>query len=301
MTTRTATTFFSFAFLLTQATLADLVLRLDAGGLTPGALSSWTDTSNNAFDASQANAANQPSVVNGGAAFNNLNVVQFTGNSGANNDWLDNPSVGYDAQTVLAVFKVNTSLRSTAMLGQIWGQYGGTASAHVATDFRAGAAQDHGWSFDGDATTSPQARFARDGSTFVGPTSNTTALPWSDNTAHLITTEFTNAVSMTQHLLGSLAPSFNISTHAFGGEIAEILVFNNTLSSDERTGLEHLMAQRWGLTGPGAANAGQIAAANALFPSGLYVIPEPSSLSLLGLGLLGLLGLTARRRGSSKK
>jgi hypothetical protein len=262
-----------------HAANADLVLRLDAGNLSTGALANWSDSSNNSFDASQANADNQPSVINGGSSFNNLNVVQFTGNTGATSDYLQNTAVNYDAKTVLAVFSVNTTLRATSKLGQIWGQYTSTGLAHIATDFRNAG---NSWSFDGDAgNSSTTARYAVNGGTYNAATAGNAATPWTIDTPHLINAEYTTTRPLNQHYIGAIIPTFDIATHAFGGEIAEILVFNTALSKDERTGLEHLIAQRWGLTGPAAADAGQIAAANALFPGGSYAIPEPSSLSLL--------------------
>jgi hypothetical protein len=53
------------------------------------------------------------------------------------------------------------------------------------------------------------------------------------------------------------------SAHAggwLGGDIAEILVFDNVLTDDELVGITHILGERWGLTVP-AATIAQIAAA----------------------------------------
>ncbi|MFO7936216.1 MAG: hypothetical protein R6V06_01245 [Kiritimatiellia bacterium] len=243
------------------AVRADLVLRLDASRLPPGLLSSWEDTSGNANDAVQnSDSTRRPNVVNLGSVFNGRNVVEF----GGVDDSLTN-KVNYTARTVVAVFRVDSALRNSGNLGQIWGQYSGVG--HVATDFRHEEAQYDYWSFDGN--TNAEAVFARDGADFTStPAEDSSEQPWSDDTVHMVTVQYTSDLAVDEHSVGGFGGAWN---HYFGGQIAEVLVFDTTLTSDERAGLEYLMAEYWGVSGPSAATQTQIDAANALFPGGVYV------------------------------
>lgn len=72
------------------------------------------------------------------------------------------------------------------------------------------------------------------------------------------------------------------------GDVSEIYVFDQTLTSDEIIGVSSIMAARWGSASISATQA-QINAGNLV----LGVVPEPSSSLLVALGALGL---TLRRR-----
>ncbi len=259
---------------------AELVLRLDAERLPLGSLTSWSDTSGNTNDVAQSNTGYRPYVVNLKTEFNGRNVVKFDGSD----DYLINTNVSYTAKTVVTVFRVDSLLRVTSDLGQIWGQY---SKGHVATDYRSGGG---GWSFNG--STSTQAYFGLDGAALsVTAYGDTYTQPWSDNTVHLVTVQFASNLAIDQQTIGSLQPY--MSGHNYGGQIAEVLVFDTTLTSDEKTGLEYLMAERWGVTNLiTTASQTQIDAANALFPEGVYYVPVSLVLRLdardLPLGPLAL-------------
>ena len=62
-----------------------------------------------------------------------------------------------------------------------------------------------------------------------------------------------------------------------GGDIAEILVFDDVLTTDEIAGMTHILGQRWGLVVP-TATGSQIAAANALLP-----VPDPPTCTSPGV------------------
>jgi hypothetical protein len=73
-------------------------------------------------------------------------------------------------------------------------------------------------------------------------------------------------------------------TRFWNGDIAEIILFDNALTPDERTGVAHNLGVKWGFGFDIPATANQSQAANALG----VVVPEPSSGLLLAPGILFL-------------
>ncbi|MFO7936217.1 MAG: hypothetical protein R6V06_01250 [Kiritimatiellia bacterium] len=192
-------------------------------------------------------------------------MVQFDGTS----DYFINETVNYTARTAIAVFRVDSALRNTNYLGQIWGQYD---RGHIANDYRNLDTGGSYWSFDGSGGA--MALFALDGADFTTyHVGNSSLQPWSDDTVHLVTAQYRSDLSIdTRHTIGSMI--WSSGSHFFGGQIAEVLVFNFPLSSQERAGLEYMMAERWGFFGPAVATQDQIDAANALFPDNEYYVPK---------------------------
>ncbi|MCA9247387.1 MAG: hypothetical protein KDA42_09740, partial [Planctomycetales bacterium] len=99
---------------------------VDGDGTPGGAFvggTTWVDKTTDASLAniSQATAANQPTVVNGGANFNGLDVVQFDGA----NDSMGNAVTPFTARTVFVVFRAETGLQQGGDLAQLWGNYDG--------------------------------------------------------------------------------------------------------------------------------------------------------------------------------
>jgi hypothetical protein len=78
-------------------------------------------------------------------------------------------------------------------------------------------------------------------------------------------------------------------TRYWNGDIGEIILFDNALTPDERTGVAHNLGVKWGFGSDIPATQSQIQAANALG----VVIPEPGGWLLLTVGAGGVLG---RRR-----
>jgi len=78
----------------------------------------------------------------------------------------------------------------------------------------------------------------------------------------------------------------------WNGDIGEIILFNNALTPDERTGVAHNLGVKWGFGFDIPATQSQIDAANALG----VVVPEPSGWLLIAAGATGVLFL-GRPRG----
>ncbi|MCF8223015.1 MAG: hypothetical protein K9J25_07685 [Bacteroidales bacterium] len=196
-------------------------------------LNQWKDISGNAHNASQGTVSNQPlfndNVINGQP------VVSFDGN----NDYFQD-SHSYSAKTVFSVYEIQTGVQSTSDLGQIWGSY--DDDIHLALDGR-----DEGvFSFDGGGATT--ARFAKNGSAFSAiyyeDTPNTNPNKWIYDQPELVTVEYQSIVSLTEQSLGYLINPVMY----FGGDVAEILVYNIDLNQTRRNIIESYLAAKYGLT-----------------------------------------------------
>lgn len=211
----------------------------DITGVSNGATLTvtWLDASGNSFSASQGNGTYQP--VYSTTAANGKPAVTFDGV----NDFLDNAH-SYDARTVFAVFRVETGKQDNTELAQVWGNYG--EGAQVGPDPRSGA-NANGYSFDGNGSTS--AKYVMNGGALSGSAfTNNNSDPWSYDQWELVTVEFSGTQSITRQVIGSLYPAFPVGNHQFGGSLAELIVFNDTLNTARRTIVENYLAAKYGLT-----------------------------------------------------
>lgn len=205
-------------------------------GVTDGAAlsTSWADASGNGNSASQSNASYQPvynqNMVNGHPA------ITFDGT----NDYLDDTRT-YNARTVFIVFRSTSATQNTAHLAQLWGHY--NDGAHVAIDPRTTPG---GYSFDGNGSAT--AKYAINGNTFGSAIANGNASPWSYDTWNILTVEFTSTNAMTRQVIGSLVPQFAVGAHQFGGDIAEIIVYSDTLGTTRRNIVQNYLAAKYAIS-----------------------------------------------------
>jgi hypothetical protein len=213
----------------------------DINGLNNGDVLTipWPDRSGNGHDASQSNASYRPVYVVPGIS--GLPAVRFDGITG--NDYLDDAHA-YNARTVFSVFRVDGSLQSGSDLAQIWGNY--EEGVHVAADPRSGE-NVRGWSFDGDNSVNAAARYALAGETFGAYVQNDNTEQWTYDQVELLSVEFEVTQSLSRQVIGSLVPSFSPGQHQFGGDIAELIVFNSVLNSTQRILVENYLAAKYGL------------------------------------------------------
>jgi hypothetical protein len=207
-------------------------------GVSDGAAlsTSWTDASGNGNDASQSNATYRPiyneNRVNGKPA------LTFDGV----NDYLDDNRT-YSARTVFIVFNASNATQNVTHLAQLWGNY--AEGVQVAIDPRTGG-NIAGYRFDGNSTTT--AKYAINNNTFGTAVANGNAAPWSYNAWNILTVEFTSTQSLTRQVIGSLVPQFAAGVHQFGGDIAEIIVYSDTLGSTRRSIVQNYLAGKYNIT-----------------------------------------------------
>lgn len=198
----------------------------------------WTDKSGNDYHASQSNSSYQPvfkdSVING------FPVIRFDGTD----DFLDGLH-SYNARTVFSVFKTSSTLQNSSELGQIWGNE--ADDAHVAIDTRAGA-NDQGFNFQGLNNSPTRAKYALNGSAYGSLVSSSNVPSWTYDQFELIAVEFKKDKAMTRQVIGSLYPGQSIGSHQFGGDIAEIIVFNGQLGETQKILVENYLATKYDLT-----------------------------------------------------
>ena len=278
---------------------ATMLLWLDATDFTAptAALTTWTDKSGLNNHAT-APSGREPSVVLSG--INGQPAVQFDDSGAAAVlQVMITPDVPVASKNMHAFIVMQAN--DSGGHGLVYSRNGTTDLAYFGRV--AGTSMNHGTRFDGAGAD----RTANDN-------------VWSTTSAGLITSFISDDASGyvringgSQHTspagttFGTLNKPFYIgaldnvfaSAHHLDGEIGEIIVFDNELSEDERLGMEHILGQKWNLTGIPTANASQIAAAMNLFPGNAeaVAIPEPGT-GLLALG--GVFFLQRRRRGTQQ-
>ena len=121
-------------------------------------------------------------------------------------------------------------------LAQIWGHY--PSGAHVAFDAR----KPGQFNFDGSGGNS--AKYSMDtGDESAMSISNGVDKPWAYDTFHVVGASFDSDVSMAGQSLGVLS---TLTSHRFGGDIGEIMIFDRELSDAEKTLVKLYLLKRWG-------------------------------------------------------
>lgn len=214
-------------------------LKADSLMLTDGdPIPSWGDVSGNNNDATQANALYQPTFQSG--EINGFPVVRFDGV----NDFTDD-ALSYNAKTIFIVFRTSSTLQAGNELGHIWGSY--NELVHIAPEPRGGADQ-FGYSFDGNQSGTGTARYGQDGQTFGALVDDGTYYQWSYDQTHIVAVEYDETESLTRSILGALVDNFPVGAHHFGGDVAEIIVYDQELSQARRNIVENYLAAKYGVT-----------------------------------------------------
>ncbi len=221
-----------------DASINKLWLRADRiEGIMDGEeVETWTDLSGNAHDASQASAGNRPAFRE--SAINGMPSVEFDGVT--DNDYYDNP-YAYFGRTVFAIYRVSSTLHSNSDMGQLWGNY--EDNVQLALDPR--PINPMGWSFDGGGTS--RARYALFGEDYTGFFEDDNSVPWTYDQPELVSVEFESAYPITRQVIGSLYPRFSVGQYQYGGDIAELIVYNSKLNNTRRILVENYLAAKYGL------------------------------------------------------
>lgn len=262
--------FVILAMLTPTASHAALTMatRLDASQFTSaGTIGTWEDSSfytDSDHDAT-ASGATQPTVVLGG--LNGLPVVRFDGTD----DFMTIAHT-YTTGTAFIVAKYDTLGANDAQFDWFDGLYGS------ATDN--GSAGQYWTGNNGAATWSNEAGGGFYNSKYLDGTLTNTALT-SPDAFHLYGGVDSTPNSFTSWSLGR---DRGIGGRTWQGDIAEVIIYEDTLSDFDRRGVEMYLNDKWGL-GITPYEAGTF---NANYAGLLLVVPEPSSTALLGLGGLAL-------------
>lgn len=225
---------------------ANLVLWLDADqiiGLSDGdPVATWTDSSGNGNTVIQITPGNQPEYVTN--AIGLYPAVRFDGTD----DYLRDATASYNARTVFIVHRISSADQPNTDLAQLWGNYGD--GVQVAPDPR----QTEGFfSFDGGG--SAQARCGTNGDSYGSVFANGIACDWNYDTSQILATEFTANQALTSTSIATLFPSFTVGTHQYGGDIAEIIVYDRVLTGSERDGIETYLSAKYDIALDGTTEA----------------------------------------------
>jgi hypothetical protein len=253
---------------------ASMSLRLDASEFTTaGAITTWEDishsqplvaTTTNNHDAT--NVGNPEVVLN---AQNGLSVVRFDGN-----DYFT-ISDSFTAGSAFAVAQYNSST---------FNGYDGLLSGN-------NTGSGGNLYFSGKQSTDDLWFETSLDSRYVNGASGTTGLTIEQMSLYSGTDSTPTAQN--GYAIGADRPSFGTGSgygggRAWEGDIAEVIIYEDTLSDFDRKGVEVYLDEKWGLGQNLAATYG-----DGNYNTDLYAlsiaVPEPSSTALLGLGGLALM------------
>jgi len=222
-----------------NSTTNELWLKADdLSGMADGTqISSWSDQSGNSHHATQATSSYQPTVQLN--EINGLPVVQL---DGSDDNLDDNHS--YTARTMYGVFRISSTLQQSSMLGQFWGSYG--EAVHIAMDARSGNLR--GFSFDAAPINTNRGRIALDGGSYGSFAYNSNSPSWSYDQAHHMAVEFEADRSLTRQVIGTLVPNFSVGGHQYGGDVAEVIVYNVVHNDAERSIIQNYLAAKYNIT-----------------------------------------------------
>ena len=207
-------------------------LHADNGVSTSGSsVISWQDRSGHGHNAAQSTAGYEPQLVNN--ALNGKPVIRFDG--------VDDHFIGASAGTMKAayiVFMVSSSTQPSNELASLFGEYD---SGHIAPDPRSANAR--GFSFDGSAGET--ATYALDQGSYAASAANSNEFQWTYDQYQLVGVVFDNDIALTDFKIGMLGGGFAVGAHQFGGDIAEILVYDRALTAAEESELEAYITSQW--------------------------------------------------------
>ena len=262
-------------------------LRADAiTGLSDGdPVAAWTDQSGNTNNAAQAASGNRPTYQTSG--LNGLPTVRF---DGVDDHFLIASNAGLEPQalSIFAVVVPTTPGHSNGRDVFVKNHTGAPPYASYGIDLVGGDRWQMVSSHNGIFTPRPGS------ATEVLGQPDLLSGVW--NAGPNMTLHVDGAQTMTSNVTGSIAYNSDpisvgtwlggLANNSFGGDIAEILFYDTALSTDDRQLVEGHLGWKYGL--------------QEQLPSDhpyrfANPIPEPSTLAIAAIGLLGLTGIRRRR------
>lgn len=191
---------------------------LKADDLSAGAVSSWTDASGNGNNATQGTGANQPTCV--ASAMNGRNVVRGDGV----NDYLTIPAIRSSAG-IIDAWIVSQRLSVCDNYPRLASCWDGSGNDYDAPSWMLGV----GWSSSG-----------------AGPNGSTYSARID---------RVTSTTTLGLYAIRLLAAANN-SAQADSADIAEVVIFNETKTTEERAWVSYYLANQYGIAGYPAPSTG---------------------------------------------
>ena len=216
-----------------------LLLNLDAnnlGGSTGDAVGSWGDTSGNSRDAAQTDAAKQPQLVTG--ALNSQNVVRFDGTD----DFLELPEFLNNQEATIYLVGVKQD-----NAGYIFVDGDGTEGYTLIRTINNGLYPYQQNGFSGSPNRAVVGPSLADGENFIG------VVNYNPNTLEVnVNGRSASSVSGSGFSFPDQAPLLGGTVNGpvdemFGGDLAQVLVFDGSLTESEKNSVECYLSQRYGI------------------------------------------------------
>lgn len=218
--------------------ISGLALWLDASDLTTitessGAVSQWNDKSGNARHVSQGTAAQQPTT--GSSTLNGLNVISFDGSN--DNLRTSNGALELATLTCVALIRSNTTFRSMLGVSQ-------AATTHTSPFWR--------WTIFHDGSQTMSIRLNGTNSAAAAPPG--TDVPrilildsgvgdlWVNGMRTVDAAGVTLTYPNSTPLIIGTTP---VSDFALNGYVAEIAIYDKSLSATERTLISNYLINKW--------------------------------------------------------
>lgn len=166
---------------------------------------------------------------------NTFPVVRFDGTSMFYDD-----AYTYAARTVFVVYRVSSTTQNNGFLAQLWGDYN-PSNAHIAIDPRAGNLR--GFSFDGAGAT--EGRYGINGANFTGFDEDLNTQQWTYNEFQVVSVEFQNNQAITNQRISTLLSTASVAGHRFGGDLAEVIVYDRVLNNAERIVVQNYLSSKY--------------------------------------------------------
>jgi hypothetical protein len=235
-----------------------LWLRADAGvSLSGGAVAQWNDFSGNNRHAAQAVAVSRPTLKT--AAVGGLPAVRFDGL----NDFLTF-NLPVNGLTGLSLFLVASSTQvqnpgttQAENAALFWNETASWGTVYLspfqsAVHFRFGTTQ------IGNRTIYQRPSSAGSGFTLTEAIKNATVDSLFVNGAQVVSQSGKLPAIAGCRTLGNIARGYNDNTY-FGGDIAEVLIFDRALTAAERISVEFYLLGKYGLSAAGGGAGGGLA------------------------------------------
>lgn len=209
-------------------------------------ITTWQDKSSKKFHMTQTASTSQPKfIIN---AFNNKPVIRFDGV----NDFLSHATINLpdlittNAYTIYIVFKINnvsstnnSELRKNdSILGDGIGRIGLALRKVGGTEVEA-----HHFNWDGNEDTAKKTLTSGTATmlTLIHNPSGNIIISKNSDTGAIALSEDT--LSFTGLFIGK-----NTYNNYYDGDIAEILIYNHQLTTDELATIDNYLAAKWGIT-----------------------------------------------------